>query len=129
MCYGMPCIILIVCILSTLVPPLLSPQAMDVEAVVGTPLSLTVTVAEFNIDITSVKWTRNGSVIENGTDRYTITHIDLSAPPSMVILTRDNVTSPVEDSGDYSVNVTNPAGSDISTFNVTVTGELKTSKN
>ena len=101
---------------------------MDVEAVVGTSLSLTVNVTEFNLDIDSVTWTRNGSDIENGTDGYTITNISLSDPPSMIVLTRDNVTSPVEDSGDYSVTVANPAGSDMSTFNVTVTGELKTSK-
>ena len=101
---------------------------MDVEAVVGTPLSLTVNVTEFNLDIDSVTWKKDSNIIENGTDGYTITHISLNAPPSMVILTRDNVTSPVEDSGDYSVNVTNPAGLDMSTFNVTVTGELKNSK-
>ena len=114
-------------VFSTIVPPLLTPQSLDVRAVVGTPLSLTVNVTEFNLDIDSVTWTKNGSVIENGTDRYIITHISLNAPPSMVILTRDNVTSPVEDSGDYLVIIANPAGSDMSTFNVTVTGELTTS--
>ena len=112
---------------STVVAPVLTPQAMDVEAVVGTPLTLSVNVTEFNLKIESVVWMKNGSIIENGTDNFTITHISLNAPPSTVVLTRDNVISPMEDSGDYSVTITNPAGSDMSTFNVTVTGELKTS--
>ena len=90
---------------------------------VGTRLTLTVNVTEFNRDIDSIMWTLNGMVIKNGVDGYTLTNISLEAPPSMVSLTRDSVISPAEDSGNYTVSVTNAAGPDTSKFNVTVTGE------
>ena len=95
---------------------------MEVE--VGTRLTLTVNITEFNRDIDSVIWTLDGMAIENGVDGYTLTNIILEAPPSMASLTRENVISPAEDSGNYTVTVTNLAGSDASEFNVTVTGEF-----
>ena len=95
---------------------------MEVE--VGTRLTLTVNITEFNREIDTVMWTRNGMAIENGTNDYTLTNFSLEAPLSMVSLTRENITSPAEDSGNYTVSVTNAAGSDTSEFNVTVTGEF-----
>ena len=106
------------------VSPSLTPEAMDVEVEVGTRLTLTVNITEFNREIDTLMWTRNGMAIENGTNGYTLTNISLEAPLSMVSLTRENITSPAEDSGNYTVSMTNAAGSDASEFNVTVTGEF-----
>ena len=106
------------------VAPSLTPEDMDVEVEVGTRLTLAVNVTEFNRDIDSVIWTLDGMAIENGVNRYILTNVSLEAPPSMVSLTRENVISPAEDSGNYAVTVTNAAGSDTSEFNVTVTCEF-----
>ena len=97
---------------------------MDVEVEVGTRLTLTVSITEFNREVHTVMWTRNGMAIENGKNDYTLTNVSLEAPLSMVSLTRENVISPAEDSGNYTVTVTNVAGSDTSEFNVIVTGEV-----
>ena len=107
------------------VAPLLTPGSMDVEVEVGTQLTLSVNVTEFNLPIDDVMWMMDGGVIENGTDGYTIEFIDLDAPPSMVVLTLDEVSSPVSDNGQYILSVSNPAGMDTSTFNVTVSGESR----
>ena len=113
--------------LSCVVGPSLTPEAMDVEVEVGTRLTLTVNVTKFNRDIDSVIWTLHGMAIENGVDGYiyTLTNVSPDAPSSIVSLTRENVISPAEDSGNYTVTMTNVAGSDTSEFNVTVTGDDK----
>ena len=98
---------------------------MDVEVEVGSPLTLSVNVTEFNLPIDDVTWTMNDNVIQNGTDGFTITYTDLDAPPSMVVLTLDEVISPASDNGQYTVSVSNPAGIDTSTFNITVSGESR----
>ena len=100
---------------------MLAPQSMDVEVEISTQLALTANVSGFNLMIDGVTWMRNGDIIESG-NGFTLTNSSLNAPPAMVTLMRD-VVSPNQDSGIYTVNVSNPAGSDISTFNVTVTGK------
>ena len=112
------------CHFVSLVAPFLSPDNVDVEVEVGTRLTLAVNVTEFNLNIDNVTWTQNETVIENGTDGFTIEFISLNEPPSMIVLTLGEVTSPVSDGGLFTVSVSNPAGLDMSTFNVTVSGEF-----
>ena len=88
---------------------------------VSTRLTLTANISDFNLAIDGVTWMRDGSVIQSG-NGFTFTNNSLDSPPAMVTLTLD-VMTPNQDSGIYTVNVSNPAGSDISTFNVSVTGK------
>ena len=104
----------------SIVEPMLTPQFMDIEVEVLTQLMLTANVSAFNLVIDGVTWNRNDSIIENE-NGFTLSNSSLDAPPAMVTLILD-VTSPNRDSGIYTVTVSNPAGSDTSTFNVTVTG-------
>ena len=86
-----------------------------------TRLTLTASISDFNLAIDGVTWMRGGSIIQSG-NGFTLTNSSLDSPPAMVTLTLD-VMMPNQDSGIYTVNVSNPAGSDTSTFNVTVTGK------
>ena len=96
---------------------------MDVEVEVGAQLMLTANATEFNLDIDNITWTRNGIVIENGT--YSIwLHIQDDPPSKTFMLVIHDVISPAWDNGIFIVYISNPAGSDTSTFNVTVTGEF-----
>ena len=105
------------------VPPFLTPETMDVEVEVGSQLMLIANATEFNLDINNV-WTKNGIVIENGTSSIQLHNIIYQDKSSLMtlILVIDDVISPAWDNGTYIVYVSNPAGSDTSTFNVTVTG-------
>ena len=107
------------------VGPTLTPEALDIEVEVGMSLVLTVNITEFNLEITDsdIFWTRNGVVLVNQMDGFTITSTSLDSPPGMSMLTLAQVGTPSMHSGEYIVNATNPAGSDSSTFNVTVTGK------
>ena len=107
------------------VPPSLTPETMDVEVEVGTQLMLTANATEFNLDIENITWTRNGIVIENGTNSIWLYNICQENPPLKTLsLVIHDVVSPAQDNGMYVVYVSNPAGSDSSIFNVTVTGEF-----
>lgn len=86
-------------------------------------LTLQVNITEFNLMVTDLVWTRNGNVLLDQVDGITITNVGLDSPPGMSTLTLDSVATPVRHAGTYLVNATNPAGSGVSTFNVTVTGE------
>ena len=93
---------------------------MEVES--GTPLVLTSNITEFNLDINNVTWTKNDDVIRNGTSGFSILLMELDAPHSVIVLVQDNITSPAQDSGLFTLYVSNPAGASTSSFNVTVTG-------
>lgn len=86
-------------------------------------LTLSINITEFNLEITDIVW-RN-TVILSTSDAYTITNSSLDAPVGTAMLFLESVTSPVEYRGIYRVTVTNPAGSDTSFFNVSVTSEFK----
>ena len=94
---------------------------MTVE--VNMPLTLQVSITGFNLAITDVVWTRNGNTLVDQTDGINITNRGLVSPPGMSMLTLDSVVTPDMHAGTYVANATNPAGSDVSTFNVTVAGE------
>ena len=98
---------------------------MDVEVEVVTQLILTANATEFNLDIDNVTWTRNGIAIENGTDSIWLYNISQENPPlKTLILVIHDVVSPTRNNGIFMVYISNPAGSDTSIFNVTVTGEF-----
>ena len=100
---------------------MLSPNAMDVEVEVGNSLNLEVVIFGFNLPITEVMWIRNSSLLQDGENDFTIMNNNLAMPNGTSILMVVAV-SPILHSGTYEAIATNPAGSDSSTFTVTVTG-------
>ena len=70
-------------------------------------------------------WTHNDDTIISGQDRITVSNPPLSAPaPVMSTLMRSSVI-PL-DAGNYTITATNPAGSNMYTFRVAVTGKFYT---
>lgn len=98
---------------------------MAVMVEVGMPLMLTVSITDFNLEISEsdISWTRNGDVLMDQVNGYVIVSTNLNAPPGMSTLTLAAVETPDMHSGTYVVNASNPAGSDTSIFTVTVTGK------
>ncbi len=98
---------------------------MAVQVEVGMPLMLTVNITEFNLEIaeSDISWTRNGAMLMDQVNGFSIVNTNLNVAPGMSTLTLAGVETPDMHSGTYVVNATNPAGSDTSTFTVTVTGE------
>ena len=93
------------------------------EIEVGSTLSLVVNIGAFNLDLTDITWSHNGSILTSGQNRITITSPSLSTPaPGSSTLERATVI-PV-DAGEYTVSATNPAGSSNFTFQVAVTGKI-----
>ena len=88
------------------------------------PLTLSVNITEFNLKVTDIVWLNNdGTIVSHTSDVYTITNSSLDAPVGKTSLFVESVTSPVVYGGIYQVTVTNPAGSDTSTFNVSIMSE------
>ena len=94
---------------------------MTVEVEVGSSLTLMVHIDGFNLEVSAVTWTRNMNELSSGVNGITITNTNIDAPPGMSVLMLDNVTTPAMHGGVYVATATNPAGSDMSTFTVTVT--------
>ena len=89
-------------------------------------LTLSVNVTEFNLKITDIVWlNNNGTAVRHTSGVYTITNSSLDAPVGTASLFVESVTSPAVYAGIYQVTVTNPAGSDTSTFNVSITSKSK----
>ena len=90
------------------------------------PLTLSVNITGFNLEVTDIVWlNNNGTVVSQTSDIYTIINSSLDAPVGTATLFVESITSPVVYGGIYQVTVTNPAGSDSSTFNVSITSEPK----
>ena len=107
------------------VPPALTSEAIDVEVEVGMSLTLSVNITDFNLEITDIVWIINDSTaVRHTSGVFAITNTSLDVPVGTSALFVESVTSPVVYSGIYQVTVTNPAGSDTSTFNVSITSEL-----
>ena len=105
------------------VAPTLTPESMSVEVEVGTPLTLMINITEFNLKVTDVVWTRDSNTLMDQVDGFTITSTGLVSPPGMSVLMLDSVVTPEMHAGTYVANASNPAGSDMSVFNVTITGK------
>ena len=91
------------------------------EVLAGNNLTLSVNITTFNLPLTNIMWTRNDDTIISGQDRITVSNPSLSAPvPVMSTLMRSSVI-PLDD-GNYTITATNPAGSNMYTFRVPVTG-------
>ena len=104
-----------------LVAPTLVPITTDVEVEVGMSLTLSVNITGFNLEVTDIVWlNNNGTVVSQTSDIYTITNSSLDAPVGTATLFVESITSPVVYGGIYQVIVTNPAGSDSSTFHVSI---------
>ena len=87
-------------------------------------LTLSVNITEFNLEITDIVWLNyNGTVVSHISEIYTITNSSLDAPMGTAVLFVESVTSPTVYGGIYQVIVTNPAGSDTSTFNVSISSK------
>ena len=87
-------------------------------------LTLSVNITEFNLKITDIVWlNNNGTTVSHTSEIYTITNSSLDAPVGTTMLFVETVTSPVVYGGIYQVIVINPAGSDTSTFNVSIKSE------
>jgi hypothetical protein len=89
-------------------------------------LTLGVNITEFNLRITDIVWSNDDTSVRYNSGIYTITNSSLDAPVGTATLFVESVTSPVVYGGIYQVNVSNPAGSDLSIFNVSITSESKT---
>ena len=100
---------------------MLSPEAMDIEVEVGSPLVLEVVIFGFNLPVTEITWMQDSALLQDGMNDFTIMNNSLSMPNGTSTLTVVAV-SPALHSGIYEVSVTNPADSDSSTFTVTVSG-------
>ena len=100
---------------------MLSPETMDVEVEVGSPLVLEVVIFGFNLPITEITWMQDSALLQDGMNDFTIMNDSLAMPNGTSTLTVVAV-SPALHSGIYEVSVINPADSDSSTFTVTVSG-------
>ena len=109
--------------LAPTVAPSLTPEVMSVEVEINSSLTLMVCIDGFNLEVSTVTWTRNTNLLSSGMDGITITSTNLDAPPGMSVLLLDSVTTPAMHGGVYVATATNPAGSEMSTFTVTVTGK------
>ena len=111
-----------------LVPPEVSiegelTETPEIEA--GSTLSLAVNISAFNLDLTNITWSHNGTNLMSvqGQNRISITSSSLSTPaPVSSTLERTSVI-PL-DAGEYTVSANNPAGSSNFTFQVVVTGKV-----
>ncbi len=93
---------------------------VDAESV----LNLAVSIRRFNLRLTNITWTHNGTILMNQEGRVNFTDPDLSdQAPVMSSLQRTSLI-PL-DAGDYTVTATNPVNSDNLTFSVIVTGKYK----
>ena len=89
---------------------------------VGEDLMLTASFFDFNLALDGITWTQNSSIsLINGTNDVTITNSGLSPPDATSTLTRPGITG-VSYAGTYVATATNRAGSDSTTFTVTITG-------
>ena len=86
----------------------------------GEDLMLTTFFSDFNLALDGITWTQNSSTsLMNGIDDVTIT-ISLGPPDATSTLTRPGITG-VSHAGTYVATATNRAGSDTTTFTVTIT--------
>ena len=101
-----------------------SDQVASPEVMANGLLTLSVSISDFNLPLTSINWTQLGEHRDSSEDRVNITHSSiLTATTSPVISTFIlNYTIPA-DTGNFSVTASNDAGSDTFTFTVSVTGE------
>ena len=102
------------------VAPLISTALKDIEVTTGSPLGFSVIITEFNLPLTEIIWSIDGTPVTEANARITITNTDTITPPATSELTLDPVQFP-SDGGQYSVTAVNPAGMDNSTVTVTVT--------
>ena len=96
------------------------PDDQSVEVVTDTTLTLTVIITEFNLPLTDISWFVDGVQAIDGTENIMITNANTDTPLATSTFIIDPVQFPTE-RGLYSVVATNDAGSDMTTFNVTVT--------
>ena len=93
------------------------------EVVAGQTLTLSVSISDFNINLTSISWTKDGNSLTSGQARVTITNPILPATTAPVNSTLQLTSTLPSDSGSYVITSTNAAGSDNFTFSVSITGE------
>ena len=97
-----------------------SSQSDYVSVAVGMNFSLIASIIRFNLPLTSITWTHNGSSIVNRVNIAQISSLDQSSVTNY--LQRTSVI-PL-DAGNYVMTASNPVGSATFTFSVTVTCKL-----
>ena len=102
-----------------LVPPATS-ENQEVSFFVGEPLILSVNITTFNLPLTTLAWTLDGTLLQT-TERITIAHSSVTEPPASSRLTVDPVQS-ANDGGTYNFTAVNPAGQSVTTFTVIIYG-------
>ena len=78
-----------------------------------------VAMFEFNLELDSICWTQDGSVLQKTPGGITITNSDLGPPNATSTLTRGGVRRQ-SGGGSYIANATNRAGSVTATFSVEI---------
>ena len=109
-----------VCIFISLAAPV-TPSDDALNRTVGETLEISVDITGFNLPITSITWTLDGSELTNATDRVTILNSGLDP----LMATSTLVVDPVEtlmDEGVYNITVENPAGMSTTSYTVSVFG-------
>lgn len=97
---------------------LVNGQNQLVSVAVGTNFSLVASITRFNLNLTSVIWTHNGS--SNISRANTMEHPDQT---SVTVVLQRHSAIPL-DAGLYVVTATNPVGNATIEFDVIVTGKL-----
>ena len=92
----------------------------SVTVVEGETLELIVMITS-NLVLDSITWSKDGVMLENGTDNIIINNSDLGPPNTTSTLIRTSIVRLSDiDSGVYEVTATNRAGSSTTAFDVDV---------
>ena len=95
-------------------------QVASPEVMASGDLTLSVSISDFNLPLTSINWTP----LDGSEDRFIITHSAMlpatTGPVTSTFILNQTIPA---DTGSYSVTATNDAGSDTFIFTVSVTGE------
>ena len=110
--------------LSNAVAPSVEPIVGQITSLMSRDcISLSVNISGFNLPLTSITWSRQGSSLNGTEDRVIITHTPsqpVTAGPVLSTLQLSTVLP--QDSSNYTVTATNDAGSDTVMFTLTVRG-------
>ena len=82
---------------------------------------LEIIITDYNLPIDSITWYRDGTLLVNN-DQFTLTNSTDTLGNGSATLAAVSTSSLVDD-GSYKVIVTNPAGSDMILFNITIQSE------
>lgn len=101
-------------------------QTASPEVMSGGDLTLSVSISGFNLPLTSISWTQQGSILTGSEDRITITNSPMlpatSGPVTSTFLLSATVP---RDAGRYGVTARNDAGYAFLEFTLSVPGKYR----